>query len=146
MPKAVPAVTLSANCTVPPLMDSAPVGNALVVVLVGSISSRPAMTVVPPVKVFGPLNVRVPLPLLTSDPPWPLMLPANIVVRGEETVSCPVPRVMDDPELPLKAPIVWLTPLRFSEAPVAIVTVDCEGSTELAGAGLGESDVKSPSI
>ena len=47
VPNALPAVTLSANCTRPPLTVSAPAGKALVVGVVGSMSSVPAVTVVP---------------------------------------------------------------------------------------------------
>src|ERR1700722_1009420 len=104
-------------------------------------SSVPALTVVPPVKVFEALSVSVPIPLLSSDPPGPVMFPAKFVVRGEETVNWAAPRVMEEPGAPLRAPMVWLTALRLSAAPAAIVTGDCEGSTEVVGAGLGESEV-----
>src|SRR5579872_7466411 len=76
----LPKVTLVANCNLPvPLRLNAPFGKALVVALVGSIRTTPALTFVPPLYVFAVAGVSVPLPSLVSEP-VPPMVPVPLIV------------------------------------------------------------------
>ena len=68
MPPEVPAASFSS----PPVIVTGPLANALVEgEPVGSMSSRPALTIVPPLYVFVPLRAKVPGPFCCRTPPVP---------------------------------------------------------------------------
>jgi hypothetical protein len=56
--------------------------------------STPALTVVVPVNELLPDNVRVLLPVLTTEPPEPEIIPAKVVSAAPPAVSVPPPSVI----------------------------------------------------
>jgi hypothetical protein len=90
--------------TVPPLIVNTPLPNAVAL----PTRTVPALTVAPPVKVFAPLNVKIPVPFFTSEPPAPLMMPLYVVVNEPPMVK--MFPCKSTPPVPAKLAIVSLAP------------------------------------
>jgi hypothetical protein len=69
--------------TIPPPNVNGPVPNAPTL----PTNTEPAFTDAPPVNVFAPLNVSVPLPLFTNAPPVPLITPEYVDTPLPPTVN-----------------------------------------------------------
>ena len=96
---------LAVVCSAPPFNVTPPL--ALPRLPSDEIDTVPALIVVPPPKLFCPVNMRVPVPCLIR-PPLPWIVPAKFDRLAVPNVSELAPRLIDAPPMPKRFWIVWL--------------------------------------